>query len=33
MWFISSNDADELSEKLGAVISSERDDEVVGGEA
>jgi hypothetical protein len=28
MWFISSNDADELSEKLGAFIPSEADDEV-----
>lgn len=28
MWFISSNDADELSKNLDAVISSETDDEV-----
>ena len=33
MWFIASNDADELSEKLNAVISSERDDEIAGGES
>jgi hypothetical protein len=33
MWFISSNDADELSKNLDAVISSETDDEVTKDEA